>query len=370
MPSRPFLRLAIVVVLVCGCGKDGSATPDGGPTSDAAVLDGSTSDASTSDASTSDGGPPDGGEPTESVTDPERSANVGSFASGDEGGSNPNAAFDGILEQTAAESASEPVDYGDDTEVLGREWRCFVRLERVEVHGPSDGPWFETGETGKVILYGYDLEDEDWIMIAEKPVGSESPSSPVIFEAVDLPATAYRGHGVAFVPDGDDGSTTARVAEVVFEGECDGERSSFAWNVSAWLCPANCESASNASTYVRSVFCERDGSSSASEALCPSPKPMTVGGSCNYECPYELVHIGDREFTYDNASGWLHEGSATLRAGPLPSSTAYGDSVGEIAGQPCSILTTNPATYYVAYYCDGAAMDTHCAFQCQDPIAL
>ncbi|MFW6067602.1 MAG: hypothetical protein ACOC97_04630 [Myxococcota bacterium] len=365
MNGKALLGLGIAVaVAMAGCGSDGEVAHDGGGTPDGRAPD----------TGTPDTGTPDGGQ-LGSITDPDRSASVGGFAA-DEGGE-PEAAYDGIIDQGAADSDSETVEYGDGSPMLAREWRCMVRLERVAVHGPSDGPLFEGGETGRVLLFGYELEEADWTLLAEKPVGGESPSVPIIFDESDLPAVAFRGHGVAFVPDEpvtDGGTveseTAVRIAEVIFHGECVGEESVLEWTVGEWECHGvECVEVENdGGVPRRTVRCERDRTWPAAEALCPSPKPATEGESCTLECPYELIYVGDRSFTYSNGSGWLHEGGVGHRAGPLPTTTTHGSTVEAIEGKPCSILTTNPLTYFAGISCS-PEQGIYCAFQCLDPSA-
>ncbi|MFW6067604.1 MAG: hypothetical protein ACOC97_04640 [Myxococcota bacterium] len=283
------LGIALAVVVGWGCSGDGEAPEDGGGVPDAG--DASMPDGSVPDGSTSDGGGPDAGA---GILDPGLGVSVGEFAE-DFDPSNPEAAFDGALEQDAVDSARDRADYDDESgAMLAREWRCMVQLDRVEVHGPANGPFFQAGETGQVMLYGYDAEGRDWELLATQPVGNESPSAPVTFDASDLPATPYHGHGVAFMPDApivggepQEGSTTVRVAEVVFHGECVGEESTFAWNVGEWQCrQVECADVENEGTLLRTVFCERDEALRANDGLCPSPKPSTNDGTCIYECPY------------------------------------------------------------------------------------
>ncbi|MFW6067603.1 MAG: hypothetical protein ACOC97_04635 [Myxococcota bacterium] len=54
------------------------------------------------------------------------------------------------------------------------------------------------------------------------------------------------------------------------------------------------------------------------------------------------------------------------RAGPLPSSVEFGTGVEAIEGNPCSVLTTNPETYFVGISCSGTDA-SYCAFQCLEP---
>lgn len=123
----------------------------------------------------------------------------------------------------------------------------------------------------------------------------------------------------------------------------------------------------NPSTEERSVDCERDATYDADDEFCPMPKPDEIGSACVYDCPYVLSYIGDRDFTYSNDSGWLHEGGATRRAGPLPQAVRFGTTVGAIEGQPCSILTTDPLSHFVGISFDEAAAGDHCAFTCVAP---
>lgn len=348
--------LTILVTLMSlgtlGCGESSGTPADGGPDVDA--------------------GPIDAGPPRTWITDHDQSVNVGDFAT--DGPDNPDAPFDTIVTQAAAISGREDVSHGSTTEYLAREWKCYVPIQRIEVHGPSDGPFFSGGETGEVVVYGLELDHREWIEIARKPITVGSPSAPVVFEQSDLPSTAYVGHAVALIADAPiidggavPGSTTARVAEVIFQGDCSGAESVFAWDVSDWECPVQCVAAMNPGTEERSVRCRRDSTDAANEAFCPSPKPDEIGGACSYDCPYVLSYIGDRDFTYSNGSGWLHEGNQTRRAGDLPHDVEHGSTVGEIEGQPCAILTTDPLTYFTGISCDEPAAGDYCAFQCLAP---
>jgi len=79
--------------------------------------------------------------------------------------------------------------------------------------------------------------------------------------------------------------------------------------------------------------------------------------------------VGPRPFTYSNDSGWLHEGRAGHRAGPLPHGVTHGATVEAIEGKPCSVLSENPETYFVGISCaeevEEGEETLYCGFRCE-----
>lgn len=334
---------------------------------------------------------------TGAITDPDNSANITEFATEireipEEG--NSDALFDGNIDQSTAEVAWSREWYDEWTARIGREWRCSVRLDRVELYPPTDAGFFEHGETGSVELIGYvpegngggaerasEMEYDRDYTLAIKYVRDSSSTEPLVFDASDLPLASYYAHAVRLRADEPAGSaeppearideeegdwdTTVRIAEVVFRGECVGEESVIEWDVSEWTCPVTCEEASNEGVQSRSVVCRRDDNWEAHPDLCEGEEPAEAGEACVLECPYVLEHVGYGPYTTANDSGWLHRGTA----GPLPSSTAYATAVEDIEGKPCSVLTVNPLSWLFAPSCRNPDTSQHCAFQCLEPDA-
>lgn len=284
--------------------------------------------------------------------------------------SNMAAAFDGVIEQTAAESARTPIYRNlDDEPLLYREYRCELALQRVEVHPPSDGYFlhdannYPTGGTGTVELVGRRADSTSWSRLRSRPFGT---SGPVVFDAETIGNRSdYVAYGVRFVSDQPQ-MGTLHVAEVVLQGYCASPVAEIAWTTGDWLChDVECAAASNpGGTSRRSVSCSRSTGGSAHEALCTEEKPIAVDGSCALSCPHTLRYIGPRAFTYDNGSGWLHEGNVSRRAGPLPQAVENGATRAAIEGKPCSIPTTTADTYFVGISCNEAD-GLYCAFRCE-----
>lgn len=289
---------------------------------------------------------------------------IGSFTS------QAAAAFDDEVSQTGEEGAWTALFDADEADIyIGKEWRGPTRVRRVEVFAPSDGAFFADpqnypdGGAGKVHLLGQKAGDAQWTIIASEPFAASNGSEPVVIDARFAKGNSgFVKHAVGFTADA--GLVgLVRVAEVVFFGETVGI-SSIEWDAGAWVCSGvECVESENDGVLKRTVQCLRDGTHKASEALCPSEKPDTEGESCGLSCPYELVFIGYRPFGYQDSSGWLHEGRLDRRAGPLPSSTSFGTTVDDIEGKPCSILTSNPKTYFVGISCTQSP--DYCAFQCR-----
>jgi hypothetical protein len=285
----------------------------------------------------------------------------------------PAAAFDGETEQSGSEAASTPLYFASPTDLwIGKDWRCPVQIRKVEVHEPSDGSFitdernYPEGGPGTAYLLGRRAGQTTWTTIASVPFEASNPSKKIVFttEQLDEAGGSYVTHAVSFTPEGLSPGTL-QVAEIVFYGGCSGPESVIDWAISDWSCTdVTCVLAENhGGLNQRTVNCLRDGVHAANEELCPQPKPATTGTQCSLSCPYQLVYIGNRPFTYANDSGWLHEGSLTRRAGPLPSSTHSGTTVEAIAGKPCSIETTTPSTYFVGISCTSGG--DYCAFRCQ-----
>lgn len=284
-----------------------------------------------------------------------------------------SAAFDDDVSQTAEEAAWAAL-YGDQDEsknIIGKEWRRPMRVSRVEVFAPSDGAFFSDpqnypeGGMGKVHLLGQKAGDSSWTVIASQPFAASNGSNPVVVDSsFAVENKAFVKHAVRFAAD-DALAGLLHVAEVVFYGAPAGLPSSIEWKMSDWVCTnlACVESENTDGIQKRTVECLRDGEHKAGEALCPEPKPDTEGDTCGLSCPYTLHFVGYRPFTYANGSGWLHEGRVDSRAGPLPSSTAFGGTIDVIEGKPCSIPTQDSKTYFVGISC--AQGENYCAFQCR-----
>lgn len=284
--------------------------------------------------------------------------------------SSMEAAFDGVVDQTSAQSATTPIYQNlDDEPLLFREYRCEVALQRVEVHPPSDGYFlhdannYPTGGTGTVELVGRRASSSSWSRLRSLPFGT---SGPVVFDAETIGNRSdYVAYGVRFVSDQPQ-MGTLRVAEVVFQGYCASPVAEIAWTTGDWLChDVECTAANNpGGTSRRSVSCTRSTGGTAHEALCTEEKPTAVDGACALSCPHTLRYIGARDFTYDNGSGWLHEGRVGHRAGPLPSAVENGATRSAIEGKPCSVPTANAGTYFVGMSCR-EENSLYCAFRCE-----
>jgi len=287
---------------------------------------------------------------------------------------NISAAFDGETDQAASSSARTPIfENIDDDPLLYREFICELRLRRVEVHPLSDSfllydaTNYPQGGAGNVSVVGRRADSDFWYTLATKPYGADGP---VVFGPDDVPnASDYVAYGVTFT------STeplvgTLQVAELALFGYCASPNHTIAWSTTDWLCTGvECVTASNTGgTLERTVTCARDTGGFANPAMCAGDEPPSVGESCALECPHELVYVGARPFTYDDGSGWLHEGLVNRRAGPLPSDVSFGTTVPAIEGKPCSIQTTTANTYFVGISCtEEPAGETtqYCAFRCE-----
>ena len=286
---------------------------------------------------------------------------------------NLSAAFDGQTDQTAAASAETPIfENIDDAPLLYREFNCELRLRRVEVHPPSDSYFlhdptnYPQGGAGTVTVVGRRADIDYWYTIATKSYGTDGP---VIFGPDDVNnASDYVAYGVTFT-SAEPLVGTVQVAEVALFGYCATPDHTIAWSTTEWLCTGvECVTASNAGgTQTRAVTCARDTGGYANSAMCAGDEPLSEGEGCSLECSHELVYVGARPFTYDNGSGWLHEGLVTRRAGPLPSEVSFGTTVAAIEGKPCSIPTVTPNTYFVGLSCleELGSETQYCAFRCE-----
>lgn len=287
---------------------------------------------------------------------------------------NLGAAFDDKVAQPAADSARTPMKQGlSAPPLLYREFDCVTTLHWMEVYAPADSFFlydatnYPNGGTGKMTLVGRRADSSFWYEVATKPFGT---TSPVVFDAsVITNATAYVAYGVRFASDQPSLAGTLQVAEIRMSAECAGPRAQIAWSTTDFSCSGvDCVAASNpGGTLKRNVTCARSTGGTADEAFCQGQKPSATGGSCSLACGYTLQYIGARAFTYANNSGWLHEGSITSRAGPLPSAVEFGTTQAAIQGKPCSILTTNANTYFVGLDCTepAEAGTLYCAFRCE-----
>ena len=369
------LGSAVVMVALAGCGDD--TTP--GNTSDAADTTG-TNDSSTPDSVDPTDTAPDTANDTGGDTSPDPDGTRYPIAAAtgvidgtfDERG---NAAFDGQKDQTASSSASTEVyENIEEPPLLYKEFDCETRLRRVEIHPPSDSPLlyhptnYPTGGNGTVTVVGRRADSNFWYQLSTRPFSS---SDPVVFTPEDLQnASEYVAYGVRFTKD-EPLIGTLQVAEVEFFGYCAGPTHEIAWQATPWLCQdVECVAASNPGGIERrTVTCARDAGGYAHDAFCEGEKPAIEGESCALACANSLVYVGPRPFTYDNGSGWLHEGAIDRRAGPLPSEVEFGKTVDDITGKPCSIPTTDARTYFVAISCVESQVEgeetQYCAFRCE-----
>ncbi len=355
-----------MVLLGGGCGADATS----GDTSDQDVSDTANVQADTSTE-------PDTSTNADASPDPEGTLYPIASTVGVVDGTfetNLAAAFDGQTDQTASASAKAAIfENIDDAPLLYREFTCDLRLRRVEVHPPTDSfllydaTNYPQGGAGTVTVVGRRADIDYWYTLATKPYNADGP---VIFGPDDFPnASDYVAYGVTFT------STeplvgTLQVAELALFGYCASPNHTIAWSTTDWLCTGvECVAASNPGGALgRTVTCARDTGGFANSAMCAGDEPPSVGEACSLECAQELVYVGARPFTYDNGSGWLHEGLVDRRAGPLPSDVSFGTTVAAIEGKPCSIPTTTPNTYFVGLSCleEPAGDETrYCAFRCE-----
>lgn len=355
---------AMAVLMGAGCGDD--ATPgdladvaDALDATDTNTAPDTTGDTTTEDASTD----PDG-------TRYPLAPSVGFAAGGFE--TNLAAAFDGDTDQTAAQSAQASIYENIEAPPrLFKEFDCEMHLRRAEVHPPSDSfllyhaTNYAQGGTGKVNLVGRRADSSYWYPIATKAFAK---TGAVVFAPDELPNLGdYIAYGVTFTSD-EPLIGTLQVAEVSLFGYCAGPTQTIAWSSTPWLCTGvECVAATNpGGTETRTVTCARSSGGDALEAMCEGDKPASEGGTCALACAYALKYVGMKPFTYDQSSGWLHEGNVERRAGPLPHEVAFGTTVDAIEGKPCSIETTNPATYFVGISCTVEGDTTnYCAFRCE-----
>ncbi|TVQ96445.1 MAG: hypothetical protein EA398_15950 [Deltaproteobacteria bacterium] len=286
----------------------------------------------------------------------------------------PEAAFDGETERDAEEAATTGLFEGQWREfLLFREFVCPMRLQRLEVHAPVDAPFvfdeqfYPDGGTGTLHVVARRSNQRNFSSIAQRPYDA---GSPVVFTAEELPnATGYVAYGVAFESD-DPFPGTLRVAEVAMFGFCSAPAQEIAWHTGPWLCKGvECAAAVNeGGTAERTVGCLREDGNEADERLCAGSRPDTDGGDCALECPYRLRYVGYREFTYANGSGWLHEGRAGRRAGPLPRDVTHGQTREDIEGAFCEVLTEHPQAAFVGISCVEEDSDPrrYCAFRCEE----
>lgn len=285
-----------------------------------------------------------------------------------------DAAFDGILEQSAEEAASLSLqDHFLNDRILGTEWNCEMRMRRVHIHAPTDSPFLTTndslqGKPGSVHLVGKnDGLINSWRNLTSKSFSAED--TEIIFTPEDLAGIPTQvAIGIAFDQDE---NASANVAEIELFGYCTTPELPFTWSASEWSCNTACHvPGDNPGELSRYVSCKRGNGNSADNYVCEAqePKPATTGGPCQLSCAYTLKFIGYRDFTYDNGSGWLHETSR--RAGPLPYEVQRGKTPEEIQGKPCSLLTPadEPDRFFVGISCknpDTDSEDRYCAFRCE-----
>ncbi|RDV37612.1 hypothetical protein DV096_14000 [Bradymonadaceae bacterium TMQ3] len=285
------------------------------------------------------------------------------------------AAFDGQIDQGVDASAITPIyEDLDDDPLLYKEFRCETRLRRLEVHAPEDGFFmydatnFPEGGSGTVQVVGRRANSTHWHDVASKAFDAQSP---VVFTPEELSnARNFVAYGVTFSSESPLVGEV-QVAEVSLFGYCASPEHEIAWETTDWRCAGvECVEETNVGgTESRMVTCARDAGGFAHPDLCEGEEPASQGESCELSCPYTLTHIGPRPFDYDNESGWLHEGNAERRAGPLPSSVEFGTTVEAIEGKPCSILTENPLAYFVGMSCrvpvEEGEEALYCAFRCE-----
>lgn len=278
----------------------------------------------------------------------------------------PEAAFDGNADQSVAEGADGAQSAGPiGPAALGQDWNCAATLQGLTVVGPTDGPIFNVG-SGTIAVYGRRAGVDRPTLLATQDI-EESPEggTVVVFEGSDFTTTEpFTRHTVWF-----SGATNrVRVAEIIMDAECSDGGDVFAWQITPGRCIARCEERENRGQLQgQQSECLRNGEHPALEEHC-GERPPEDGGACILECPYDLSYIGPRTFTYDNGSGWLHEGVSLGRAGPLPLPVANADSREAIEGRPCSIETIDPETYFTAVNCIEGMMGPdalHCAFRCE-----
>lgn len=333
-----------------------------GPGSPSTLEDGGRADQTTPDAARADGGP------TAPSNDTIPTYANGTFETQLE------AAFDGVTDQTASQAARAALyENLDEPPLLFREYGCERTLTSLVVHPPSDGPFlhdpthYPNGGLGTVTVVGRRAGSSSWTKLLQLPFDPDS--GPIAFDPVELAkSTTYVAYGVRFASDQPQPSTI-RVAEVEMTGYCAGPTAQIEWSTSDWVCSGvECLAESNPGGVLRrSVACARSTGGTASEAMCAGEKPAASGDTCTLSCAHHLVYIGARPFTYDNGSGWLHEGGPTQRTGPLPHAVEHGTTRQAIEGKPCSIRTENPSAYFVGISCqepsDAGAM--YCAFRCE-----
>jgi hypothetical protein len=375
--SQSMVRSSLVCFTLAGllvaCGSDDSSdsVADGGSGNNTPDSGGGTPSNDTGDGTPDpglDSGEPDDG--TRYPVAPGTGVVDGTFTD------RLAAAFDGDEDQTVAESAVTPLFEGEPEEfLLYREFNCLTRLQRLEIVAPSDGPfvydeqYYPNGGTGELRIVGRRTYSSFWETIATVPYGTE-PRITVLPEALQS-ASEYVGYGIVF-DSSEPVPGQIRVAEVKMYGFCTGPEFTIAWDVPEFQCEGvECVTDENpGGTQRRDVRCLRDDDTEANEQFCPSPMPAEEGDACALACPYELKFIGYREFTYDNESGWLHEGLTTRRAGPLPSETSFGATVEAVEGKPCSVLTTNPLSSFMAISCletPAGDVTRYCSFRCEAP---
>jgi len=285
------------------------------------------------------------------------------------------AAFDGVVDQPTASSATTEIyENIEAPPLLYKEFDCETRLRRIEVHPPTGGHLlhhptnYPDGGTGTVEVVGRRADSEFWNTLASKPYAA---TGPVVFGPDELAnAGDYVAYGVRFTKD-EPLIGNLNVAEVALFGYCAGPSHTIAWETTDWLCVGvECVAASNpGGLQERTVTCARDAGGFAHPDFCEGEAPASEGEACNLECPYSLVYIGPRAFTYEHSSGWLHEGNPERRAGPLPSEVEFGTTVDAIAGKPCSVLTEDARAFFVGISCVESQAEgeetLYCAFRCE-----
>ena len=360
---------AVLVVVMTACGSD--STP-GGATDATDSGGGGDSGIDTSEQGA------DTAPEVEVESDPEGTKYPIAAATGVTDGTfttRPEAAFDGMVDQANASSATTEIyENLDEDPLLYREFDCETRLRRVEVHPPTEGHLlhhptnYPEGSTGTVEVVGRRADIDYWYTIMSKPFAA---SGPVIFGPDELGNAAnYVAYGVRFTKD-EPLIGNLHVAELALFGYCAGPTHTIAWETTDWLCTGvECVAASNqGGQQERTVTCARDAGGYAHPDFCEGEEPASEGEACSLECPHTLRYIGPRGFTYDNGSGWLHEGGPAFRAGPLPSEVEFGTTVDAIAGKPCSIPTQDARTFFVGISCVESQAEgeetLYCAFRCE-----
>lgn len=287
----------------------------------------------------------------------------------------PEAAFDGEVEQAAdLVAVTDIFENLEEAPLLYKELGCETRLRRVEVHPPTEGHLlyhatnYPNGGTGTVTVVGRRADIDFWYTVASKPFAA---TGPVVFGPEELgDVSDYVAYGVQFGKD-DPLAGELRVAEVALFGYCASPEHTIAWQMSDWICSdVECVAVPNPGGLERrTVTCARDSGGFAHPDLCEGDEPAREGESCTLECPHTLRYIGPRGFTYDNGSGWLHEGRPGFRAGPLPNEVDFAISVDAIEGKPCSVLTADERTFFLAISCVEAQPEgeevQYCAFRCE-----